>query len=70
MKKSTLKKLIKEEMKSTMLTSLFQQSINKVDESLSYVDFAKAVAEILKEGYGSRNFGPFMEVLHKELGIE
>jgi len=46
------------------------QAIDTVDESLSYQDFALAVAKILKEEYGSQNFGPFMEVLHAELGIE
>lgn len=46
------------------------QAIDTVDESLSYQDFALAVAKILKEEYGSQNFGPFMEVLQAELGIE
>ena len=47
------------------------QEINKVlPESLGYKEFAKAVATILKDEYGSQNFGPFMEVLHAELGME
>jgi hypothetical protein len=37
---------------------------------MSYTDFAKAVAIILKDEYGSHNFGKFMEVLHAELGME
>ena len=41
-----------------------------IPEDTSYSDFAKAVAFILKEDYGSQNFGPFMKVLHAELGIE
>jgi hypothetical protein len=46
------------------------QEINKVlPESLGYKEFAKAVATILKDEYGSQNFGPFMEVLHAELGM-
>jgi len=45
------------------------QAIAGVDESLSYSDFAKAVATILKDEYGAHNFNPFMEVLHAELGI-
>ena len=44
-------------------------AIESVDESLSYKDFAIAVATILKDEYGSQNFGPFMEVLHAELGM-
>ena len=31
--------------------------------------FAKAIGKFVKEEYGSHNFAPFMEVLHKELGI-
>ena len=47
------------------------QEINKIlPESLGYKEFAKAVAEILKNEYGSQNFGPFMDVLHSELGID
>lgn len=47
------------------------QEINKIlPESLGYKEFAKAVAEILKDEYGSQNFGPFMDVLHTELGIK
>jgi hypothetical protein len=47
------------------------QEINKIlPESLGYKEFAKAVATILKDEYGSHNFGPFMDVLHTELGIK
>jgi hypothetical protein len=46
------------------------QEINKIlPESLGYKEFAKAVATILKDEYGSQNFGPFMDVLHTELGM-
>jgi hypothetical protein len=40
-----------------------------IPENTSYSDFAKAVAKMLREEYGSHNFTPFMEVLHAELGI-
>ena len=40
-----------------------------VPEDTNYKDFAKAVAKMLKEDYGSHNFKPFMEVLHAELGM-
>ena len=47
------------------------QEINKIlPESLGYKEFAKAVATILKDEYGSQNFGPFMDVLHAELGMK
>jgi hypothetical protein len=52
------------------LANLINDAIMQVDESLSYRDFAIAVGIILKEEYGSHNFGKFMEVLHAELGIE
>ena len=47
------------------------QEINKIlPESLGYKEFAQAVATILKDEYGSQNFGPFMDVLHAELGMK
>jgi len=39
-------------------------------ENLGYKEFAKAVAKVLKDEYGSQNFKPFMNVLHDELGME
>jgi len=45
-------------------------TINKVDDSLSYTDFAKAVAKIILEDYGKHNIEPFMKELHKELNIK
>jgi len=51
------------------LAKLINDAIMQVDESLSYRDFAIAVGIILKNEYGSHNFGKFMDVLHAELGI-
>jgi len=51
------------------LANLINDAIMQVDEFLSYRDFAIAVGIVLKEEYGSHNFGKFMEVLHAELGI-
>ena len=45
------------------------KAIDVVDENLSYMDFALAVAKILKEEYGSQNFGAFMNILNAELGM-
>ena len=42
----------------------------KIDDSMSYEDFALAVGQILRDEYGQQNFMPFMEVLHKDLGIK
>ena len=55
--------------KSQDVAKGIQTAIKNVDESLEYIDFAKAVAIILKEHYGTHNIAPFMEVLHAELGI-
>ena len=41
----------------------------QIDDSMSYVDFADAVASILIDEYGTHNFTPFMEVLHARLGM-
>jgi hypothetical protein len=43
---------------------------NVLPENLGYKEFAKAVARVLKDEYGSQNFKPFMNVLHDELGME
>jgi len=40
-----------------------------IPEDTNYKDFAKAIAKMLIDDYGSHNFGPFMEVLHAELGM-
>jgi len=55
--------------KAQSLANLINNAIMEVDDTLSYRDFAIAVAIVLKEEYGSHNFGKFMEVLHAELGI-
>jgi len=44
-------------------------AITSVDDSLHYGVFAKAVAHVLKNEYGSHNIEPFMKELHSALGI-
>ena len=58
------------ESKADLAAKAMDQAIAGVDESLSYKDFALAVAKILKDEYGAHNFNPFMEVLHAELGMD
>ena len=53
-----------------LTASAINKAIDSVDENLSYMDFALAVAKILKEEYGSQNFSPFMRILHAELGMD
>jgi hypothetical protein len=52
---------------SDKLSKEILKSIEKIDDSMSYEDFAKAVAHILIEEYGSHNFQPFLTSLNKEL---
>jgi hypothetical protein len=72
MKKSELKQLIREEItqSNSPVNSLylkFIESINTVDENLSYKDLAKVISKLLKEEYGTHNFKPFLKELIKEL---
>jgi len=45
------------------------ESIEKIDESMSYKDLALVISKILKEDYGEHNFIPFIETLKKDLGL-
>lgn len=60
---------LSESKKSDKLAKEIDKSMIKIDDSMSHQDFALAVGKILKDEYGSHNFGPFMEILHKDLGI-
>ena len=62
---SESKKMIKE----NLLSSEIKQAIEKIDPNMSYIDFAIAVANIIKDDYGSHNIKPFMKILSKELGL-
>ena len=67
---NTNKWLKNQYLKEAGLQESLAQQINQVlPENLGYKEFAQAVATILKDEYGSQNFGPFMEVLHAELGM-
>ena len=55
--------------KAQSLSVAINDAMIQIDDSMSYRDFAIAVAILLKDEYGSHNFGPFMEVLHAELGM-
>jgi len=60
---------INESKESDSLAKEINKAMIKIDDSMSYVDFALAVSKILKEEYGSHNYKRFMEVLNKDLGI-
>ena len=60
---------VTESKESDALAKAMDKAMIKIDENMSYTDFALAVEKILREDYGKHNFGPFMKVLHKDLGI-
>ena len=55
--------------KSQSLANAINAAMLQIDDSMSYTDFAEAVASILIDEYGTHNFSPFMEVLHARLGM-
>lgn len=55
--------------KSQQLANSINSAMIEIDNSMSYKDFAEAVASILINEYGTHNFNPFMEVLHARLGM-
>ena len=61
---------LNESKKSEALGDAIDKAIIKIDDSMSYEDFALAVGQVLKDQYGQQNFMPFMKVLHKDLGIK
>jgi hypothetical protein len=62
-----LKDMIKESAQSDKLASEINRAITKIDDSMSYVDFAHAVAKVLRDEYGSHNYTPFINELRKKL---
>lgn len=64
----TYERFVNESRESDELSKGINKAIITVDDSLSYEDFALAVAKVLIDEYGDQNFKPFMDVLKKELG--
>ena len=58
-----------ESKKSEALAQAMDKAMIKIDDSMSYEDFALAVGQILRDEYGQHNFKRFMQVLHKDLGM-
>ena len=53
-----------------ILESELVKALNQaIPDNTGYKEFAKAVATILRDEYGSQNFKSFMNVLHDELGM-
>ena len=49
------------------LGKLISNSIATIDPEMSYVDFAKGVAQVLIDEYGTHNYEPFIKELKKAL---
>lgn len=49
------------------LSKLISNSIATIDPEMSYVDFAKGVAQVLIDEYGTHNYEPFIKELKKSL---
>ena len=49
------------------LAKLINNAIMTVDPEMSYVDFAKGVAQVLIDEYGTHNYEPFIKELKKAL---
>lgn len=62
--------VVNESIQSGALAKAISKSIMKINESMSYKDFALAVGQILRDDYGQHNFEPFMKVLNDDLGIK
>ena len=56
-----LKNILKESAQSDKLSREIDKSISKIDDSMSYVDFAHAVAKVLKNEYGSHLYDKFIK---------
>tara|TARA_R100000030_G_C3224316_1_gene116722 strand:- start:519 stop:788 length:270 start_codon:yes stop_codon:yes gene_type:complete len=51
------------------LAKLIDNAITSIDPNMSYVDFAKGVAQVLRDEYNTMNQNDFIRVLRKELDI-
>ena len=51
------------------LAKLIDNAITSIDPNMSYRDFAKGVAQVLKDQYNRMNQNDFIRVLRKELDI-
>jgi hypothetical protein len=58
---------IKESKESDALAKEIDKAMIKIDDSMSYKDFAIAVATVLRDEYGQHNYKPFMEELKNNL---
>jgi 2'-5' RNA ligase len=58
---------INESIESQKLAPKISKAISEIDDSMSYVDFAAAVAQVLKDDYGKHNYENFLKELKRYL---
>ena len=63
----TFKETINESNDSDKLAGMINTAIDTIDDSMSYKDFAAAVAKVLVDDYGTHLYEPFMKELKKNL---
>ena len=59
--------ILKESAQSDELSKEIDKSMLKIDDNMSYVDFAHAVANILKSEYGSHLYDKFIDELKSKI---
>jgi hypothetical protein len=62
--------LLQEETSGNRLAMGINSAIEAIDPNLNYTDFAQAVAEVIKDEYGTHIIEPFMKELHSHLGLQ
>jgi hypothetical protein len=66
-KKHWLDENLSESADSQKLAPKISKAIIEIDDSMSYVDFAQAVAQVLRDDYGKHNYEGFINELKKNL---
>lgn len=62
--------ILEEQNKVSAGAKAINNAIISVDEDMHYGVFAKAIAKVLRDEYGTHNFQPFMKELHDALGYD
>ena len=59
--------ILNESPQSDKLSKEINKSITKIDDNMSYVDFAHSVAKVLRDEYGSHLYDKFIKELKNKL---
>lgn len=67
--KDIFEEALNESKSAAALADSIDKEISKIDDSMSYKDFATAIGIILREQYGQHNYKPFLKTLEKKLKV-